>query len=135
MKTEDIDKKIGMPDVDKEWARFEREVIGKESKTNRRSVYSSSCKFICMVAPLSLRNVSAARRAKPISLADGFSIAKLRVLSMSNMKVGTNRFMLFVIDIWIMWPLSLFRLEGDESDFRGCTDTHRHGAAKTYVHI
>ena len=40
MKTEDIDKRIGMPDVDKEWARFEREVIGKESKTNRRSVYS-----------------------------------------------------------------------------------------------
>ena len=27
MKTEDIDKKIGMPDVDKEWARFEQEVI------------------------------------------------------------------------------------------------------------
>lgn len=40
MKTEDIDKRIGMPDVDKEWARFEREVIGKEAKTNRRSVYS-----------------------------------------------------------------------------------------------
>ena len=30
MKTEDIDKRIGMPDVDKEWARFEQEVIGKE---------------------------------------------------------------------------------------------------------
>ena len=28
MKTEDIDKKIGMPDVDAEWAQFEREVIG-----------------------------------------------------------------------------------------------------------
>ena len=27
MKTEDIDKRIGMPDVDKEWARFEQEVI------------------------------------------------------------------------------------------------------------
>jgi len=40
MKTEDIDKRIGMPDVDKEWARFEREVIGKEAKTGRRSVYS-----------------------------------------------------------------------------------------------
>ena len=32
MKTEDIDKRIGMPDVDKEWARFEQEVIGKETK-------------------------------------------------------------------------------------------------------
>lgn len=40
MKTEDIDKRIGMPDVDKEWARFEREVIGKEAKTNKRSIYS-----------------------------------------------------------------------------------------------
>ena len=35
MKTEDIDKKIGMPDVDEEWARFEQEVISKETK--RRS--------------------------------------------------------------------------------------------------
>ena len=40
MKTEDIDKRIGMPDVDAEWARFEQEVIGKESKTNKRSIYS-----------------------------------------------------------------------------------------------
>lgn len=40
MKTEDIDKRINMPDVDAEWARFEREVIGKEAKTDRRSVYS-----------------------------------------------------------------------------------------------
>lgn len=40
MKTEDIDKRIGMPDVDKEWARFEQEVIGKEPKTNKRSIYS-----------------------------------------------------------------------------------------------
>ena len=40
MKTEDIDKRIGMPDVDAEWARFEQEVIGKELKTNRRSIYS-----------------------------------------------------------------------------------------------
>ncbi|MBO7099271.1 MAG: TonB-dependent receptor plug domain-containing protein [Bacteroidaceae bacterium] len=40
MKTEDIDKKIGMPDVDAEWARFEQEVIGKEPKRNRRSIYS-----------------------------------------------------------------------------------------------
>ncbi|MCR5821268.1 MAG: carboxypeptidase-like regulatory domain-containing protein [Bacteroidaceae bacterium] len=40
MKTEDIDKRIGMPDVDAEWARFEQKVIGKEPKTNKRSVYS-----------------------------------------------------------------------------------------------
>ena len=36
MKTEDIDKRIGMPDVDKEWARFEQEVIGKETKAGKR---------------------------------------------------------------------------------------------------
>ena len=40
MKTEDIDKRIGMPDVDAEWARFEQDVIGKEPKANRRSIYS-----------------------------------------------------------------------------------------------
>jgi len=32
MKREDIDKRIGMPDVDAEWARFEREVINKDAK-------------------------------------------------------------------------------------------------------
>lgn len=31
MKTEEIDKLIGMPDVDAEWSRFEREVIDSES--------------------------------------------------------------------------------------------------------
>lgn len=40
MKTEDIDKRINMPDVDAEWARFEQDVIGKEPKRNRRSIYS-----------------------------------------------------------------------------------------------
>ena len=38
MKTEDIDKKIGMPDVDAEWARFEQEVIAGEGKTKRHIV-------------------------------------------------------------------------------------------------
>ena len=37
MKTEDIDKKIGMPDVNEEWARFEREVINKESARPKRA--------------------------------------------------------------------------------------------------
>lgn len=35
MKTQDIDKKIGMPDVDAEWAKFEREVIDKETPSHR----------------------------------------------------------------------------------------------------
>ena len=38
MKTEDIDKKIGMPDIDDEWAKFEREVIGEEETTPRKRV-------------------------------------------------------------------------------------------------
>ena len=37
MKTEDIDKKIGMPDVNDEWARFESEVINKEEAAPRKS--------------------------------------------------------------------------------------------------
>lgn len=36
MKQQDIDKRIGMPDVDKEWVRFEREVIGTNSKSRFR---------------------------------------------------------------------------------------------------
>ena len=42
MKTEDIDKKIGMPDVNDEWAKFESEVINKEEpapKKSRRPLY------------------------------------------------------------------------------------------------
>ena len=35
MMTEDIDKKISMPDVDAEWTRFECEVIGKSPRPNR----------------------------------------------------------------------------------------------------
>ena len=35
MKTEDIDKRISMPDVDAEWARFEKEVIGKKGNSTR----------------------------------------------------------------------------------------------------
>lgn len=36
MKTEDIDKRIGMPDVDAEWATFEREIIGKDTRAGKR---------------------------------------------------------------------------------------------------
>jgi hypothetical protein len=38
MKQQDIDKKIGMPDVDKEWVRFEHEVIDQKT-TSRKSLY------------------------------------------------------------------------------------------------
>jgi hypothetical protein len=35
MKQEDIDKKIGMPDVDAEWAKFEREVINSNTASRK----------------------------------------------------------------------------------------------------
>ena len=38
MKQQDIDKKIGMPDVNAEWARFEREVIGEVTQHKKRSL-------------------------------------------------------------------------------------------------
>lgn len=38
MKREDIDKRIGMPDVDAEWAKFEREVIDTSAKLRFRHV-------------------------------------------------------------------------------------------------
>ena len=38
MKREDIDKKISMPDVDAEWAKFEREVIDNKT-TSRKPLY------------------------------------------------------------------------------------------------
>ena len=37
MKTEDIDKKIGMPEVNAEWAKFEREVIGEVTQHKKRA--------------------------------------------------------------------------------------------------
>lgn len=38
MKQEDIDKKIGMPDVDAEWTHFEREVIGANKPRFRHAI-------------------------------------------------------------------------------------------------
>ena len=38
MKREDIDKRIGMPNVDVEWAKFELEVIGEETQPKKRSL-------------------------------------------------------------------------------------------------
>lgn len=40
MKREDIDKRIGMPDVDEEWAKFESEVIGQKP-ASRKPLYWS----------------------------------------------------------------------------------------------
>lgn len=42
MKTEDIDKKISMPDVDAEWVKFERKVMGKKSMSRKLVVWGLS---------------------------------------------------------------------------------------------
>ena len=57
MKTEDIDKKIGMPDVDKEWARFEQEVIGKETKRHSALAWALGIGIAASVALLIIYNI------------------------------------------------------------------------------
>ena len=43
MNTKDIDGNIGMPDIDKQWKRFENEVIHKNTPTTKRAKYVASC--------------------------------------------------------------------------------------------
>ena len=57
MKTEDIDKRIGMPDVDKEWARFEQEVIGKETKRHSALAWALGIGIAASVALLIIYNI------------------------------------------------------------------------------
>ena len=60
MKREDIDKRIGMPDVDAEWAKFEREVIGKETKRKswRISAWAGGIGIAATIALLFMLNMS-----------------------------------------------------------------------------
>ena len=60
MKTEDIDKRIGMPDVDKEWARFEQEVIGKETKRHSVLAWALGIGIAASVALLIIYNIGKA---------------------------------------------------------------------------
>lgn len=57
MKTEDIDKRIGMPDVDEEWARFEQEVIGKETKRRPVLAWAWGIGIAASVALLLIFNI------------------------------------------------------------------------------
>lgn len=41
MKTEEIDKRIGMPDINAEWAKFEKEVIGAAKPTPKHTFFKS----------------------------------------------------------------------------------------------
>ena len=62
MKTEDIDRKIGMPDIDMEWAKFEKEVIdASEEKSKMESEkwevnrnWSRAAMFIGIIMGVSL---------------------------------------------------------------------------------
>ena len=59
MKREDIDKRIGMPDVDAEWARFEREVIAKDTKPGllRVAAWAGGIGIAAAIALLFVLNV------------------------------------------------------------------------------
>lgn len=52
MKTEEIDRKIGMPDVDQEWARFEREVIDAPRITPQPRHWTSRAAAIALACVL-----------------------------------------------------------------------------------
>ena len=55
MKQEDIDKKIGMPDVNEEWARFEHEVINQKSASQKLLYWGVGiAASIALVAGISL---------------------------------------------------------------------------------
>ena len=66
MKTEDIDKRIGMPDVDKEWARFEQEVIGKETKRHSALAWALGIGIAASVALLLIFNIGKTQTEQPL---------------------------------------------------------------------
>ena len=66
MKTEDIDKRIGMPDVDKGWARFEQEVIGKETKRHSALAWALGIGIAASVALLIIYNIGKEQTEQPL---------------------------------------------------------------------
>ncbi len=66
MKTEDIDKRIGIPDVDKEWARFEQEVIGKETKRHSALAWALGIGIAASVALLLIYNIGKEQTEQPL---------------------------------------------------------------------
>ena len=66
MKTEDIDKRIGMPDVDKEWTRFEQEVIGKETKRHSALAWALGIGIAASVALLLIYNIGKEQTEQPL---------------------------------------------------------------------
>ena len=66
MKTEDIDKRISMPDVDKEWARFEQEVIGKETKRHSALAWALGIGIAASVALFIIYNIGKEQTEEPL---------------------------------------------------------------------
>ncbi|MBO7120052.1 MAG: hypothetical protein J6W03_07015, partial [Bacteroidaceae bacterium] len=66
MKTEDIDKRIGMPDVDKEWARFEQEVISKGTKRRPVLAWALGIGIAASVALLLIFNIGKTQKEEPL---------------------------------------------------------------------
>ena len=70
MKTEDIDKRIGMPDVDAEWEKFEREVIDKETTSNKSFIMwglSIAASIALLAGIFLLGNTSKEREEKKVA--------------------------------------------------------------------
>ena len=66
MKTEDIDKRIGMPDVDKEWARFEQEVISGGTKRRPALAWALGIGIAASVALLLIYNIGKEQTEQPL---------------------------------------------------------------------
>jgi len=66
MKTEDIDKRIGMPDVDKEWARFEQEVISEGTKRRHALAWALGIGIAASVALLIIYNIGKEQTEQPL---------------------------------------------------------------------
>ena len=66
MKTEDIDKRIGMPDVDEEWARFEQEVISKGTKRRPVLAWAMGIGIAASVALLLIFNIGKTQKEEPL---------------------------------------------------------------------
>ena len=66
MKTEDIDKRIGMPDVDKEWARFEQEVISGGTKRHSALAWALGIGIAASVALLIIYNIGKEQTEEPL---------------------------------------------------------------------
>lgn len=67
MKTEDIDSKIGMPDIDMEWAKFEAEVINNKPVTVKLPLFRRTAAAVTILIGLSCLAVASVWVGKQIN--------------------------------------------------------------------